>query len=1076
MSSEQRRERKVVTVLFCDLVGFTSRSESLDPEDVEAILQPYHARVRSELERHGGTVEKFIGDAVMALFGAPIAHEDDPERAVRASLSIRDFAHEAGLELRIGITTGEALVRLGAHPEAGEGMASGDVVNTAARLQSAAPVNGILVDDVTQRTTRTAIVYEAAPPVTAKGKEHPVSAWQPVEARSRFGSDVTHHARTELVGRDAELAMLRQAFSRAVDDQTPQLVTVVGVPGMGKSRLVYELSRIADEDPRLVTWRQGRCLAYGDGIAFWALAEMVKAQAGILEGDSESDAEAKLGVSLRDLIVDEQDRDWVGRHLRPLVGLEAETGLGGDRRGEAFAAWRRFVEALAEREPTVLAIEDVHWADDGLLDFVDELAEWMVDVPLLVICTARPELLDRRPGWGGGKLNATTIGLASLSDVQTSALIAATLDRTLLPADIQRALIERAAGNPLYAEQYAQLYRERPSADLPMPESLQGIIAARLDGLAAEDKALLQSASVLGKIFWAGTLDMNPDEALARLHGLERRGFVVRQRRSSVENDTEWSFAHVLLRDVAYGQIPRAERSALHRRAAEWIAGLGRPDDHAELIAHHWRSARDLAASAGLDTSAIDGPASVALRAAGDHASAIHAHAAAAGYYADALASWPSADPARASLQRAHAMALYLSGDPAAVEALESARDALLAIDDRDAAAEVEVLIGRFWWERGRSESTERHERRAEALVSDASSPSAAWVMASIARTRVIAGDVDGGRELAVRALALAEEYQLVELQSHALNTLGISKMHLADGSAETDLRRAIELGLAVKSPQAGTAAANLAVILNRRFELRRAIEAWDRAFEIAEHTGDVIGIRWLRGFVVHTRHLLGRWDEAVATADAFVAECETQSPHYLEAQVRTHRARMRIARGDRDGALEDHRRAILLARQSPDPQQLLPVISTAVLGFELAGVTDEARGLAEELVPLYREHPREAIVSLAEAFAISRLAMPYAEELKLMLKTDERPAGFHEVVLACLDREFVRAADLWMEAGSPSWAALLRMRAAEDLAAAGNFGEATAQAELALTFYRSVGATDFIDRLESLLPRRESA
>ncbi|TML47349.1 MAG: hypothetical protein E6G20_08650 [Actinobacteria bacterium] len=435
----QREERKVVTVLFCDLVGFTQRAEQLDPEDVRAILAPYHGRLRSELERHGGTVEKFIGDAVMALFGAPVAHEDDPERAVRAALAIRDFALEEGLELRVGVTTGEALISLGASPAEGEGMASGDVVNTAARLQSAAPVNGILADETTYRATRQAVDYCEAAAVQAKGKAEPIPVWEALAARSRFGVDVTHHARAELVGRERELSVLRDAFERARHERIPQLVTLVAVPGMGKSRLVYELSQIVDADPELVTWRQGRCLAYGDGVAFWALAEMVKAQAGIDERDTEAEAAAKLHSAVEDALADESDARWVESHLRPLVGLEAETGLGGDRRGEAFAAWRRFLEALAEERPLVLVLEDLHWADEGLLDFVDELVDWLSGVPLLVVCSARPELLERRPGWGGGKLNASTIGLSRLSQEQTALLISRILERSLLPAEIQQA-------------------------------------------------------------------------------------------------------------------------------------------------------------------------------------------------------------------------------------------------------------------------------------------------------------------------------------------------------------------------------------------------------------------------------------------------------------------------------------------------------------------------------------------------------------------------------------------------------------------------------------------------------------
>jgi len=296
---ERREERKVVSVLFCDLVGFTQRAEELDPEDVRAILGPYHARLRQELERYGGTVEKFIGDAVMALFGAPIAHEDDAERAVRAALAIRDAATDQGIELRIGITTGEVLVSLDARPSEGEGMASGDVVNTAARLQTAAPVNGVLVDESTYRATRNVIEYREAPAIEAKGKARPITVWQAFQVRARLGVDVAHDDRSELVGREHELGVLRDALARIRSTRTSQLVTLIGVPGIGKSRLLFELSALVEADPELITWRQGRCLAYGDGVTLWALTEIVKAQAGIHEQDADALARQKLTTAVR---------------------------------------------------------------------------------------------------------------------------------------------------------------------------------------------------------------------------------------------------------------------------------------------------------------------------------------------------------------------------------------------------------------------------------------------------------------------------------------------------------------------------------------------------------------------------------------------------------------------------------------------------------------------------------------------------------------------------------------------------------------------------------------------------------
>ncbi|MGL6278195.1 MAG: adenylate/guanylate cyclase domain-containing protein, partial [Gaiella sp.] len=361
-----REERKTVSVVFADLVGSTARAESLDPEDVRAILAPYHARLRQELERYGGTVEKFIGDAVVGVFGAPVAHEDDAERAVRAALAIQEAIAELNeadptlaLEVRIGVNTGEALVDLAARPELGEGMVSGDVVNTGARLQSAAPAGGIVVGGATHRATERAIAYEEHPPVVAKGKAEPVEAWRAIAPHAAFGLEHGDTGRAPLVGRERELALLVDAFERARRDQRPQLVTLVGVPGIGKSRLVHELSRRVDEDPDLIVWRRGRSLPYGEGVSYWALGEIVKAQAGILESDRGAEAGEKLGRAVRSLVGDAGEAAWVERCLRPLLGLSSiDASL---PREEAFAAQRRFLEAIAETGPSVLVFEDMHW-------------------------------------------------------------------------------------------------------------------------------------------------------------------------------------------------------------------------------------------------------------------------------------------------------------------------------------------------------------------------------------------------------------------------------------------------------------------------------------------------------------------------------------------------------------------------------------------------------------------------------------------------------------------------------------------------------------------------------------------
>ena len=636
--------------MFADLVGSTARAERLDPEDVRAILAPYHERLRDELERRGGTVEKFIGDAVVGVFGAPVAHEDDPERAVRAALAIQDAIAELNeadprleLEVRIGVHTGEALVNVGARSELGEAMVAGDVMNTGARLQTAAPPGGVLVGEQTYWATERVIEYNEVAPVAAKGKSEPIRAWLAIEPRSRYGIDLARPGGAELIGRERELDLLVDALARVRADSTPELVTIVGVPGIGKSRLVWELFGLIEQIPDLIYWRQGRCLPYGEGVTFWALGEMTKAHTGVLESDSSAEAEAKLHRTITGLLPDDRESHWVEGHLRPLVGLATEGEASEDSRHEAFAAWRRFFEAIAEERPLVLVFEDVQWADDGLLDFLDDLTERVSGVPLLVLCSARPELLERRAGWGGGKRNAATVSLEPLSDDETARLIATLLDRPVLPAETQTALVQRAGGNPLYAEEYVRMLADRGESDLPLPETVQGIVAARLDLLAGQEKALLQHAAVLGKVFWTDALaflsQLERKELEDRLHTLERKDFVSRERRSAVAGEAQYAFRHVLVRDVAYGQMPRAARAHGHRLAAEWIESLppDRSEDRSEMLAHHYLTALEYRRTAGLDAGELAARAAAALREAGDRAFTLNAFAAAVRYYGSAL-------------------------------------------------------------------------------------------------------------------------------------------------------------------------------------------------------------------------------------------------------------------------------------------------------------------------------------------------------------------------------------------------------------------------------------------------------
>jgi predicted ATPase/class 3 adenylate cyclase len=716
-----RQERKLVTVLFCDLVGFTSRAEAMDPEDVAALLAPYQARLRRELERHGGTVEKFIGDAVMALFGVPTAHEDDPERAVRAALAIREFAEAEDIRVRIGITTGEALVSLDAKPEQGETMATGDVINTAARLQTAAPVNGILVGEATYRATQRAIDYETVEAVEAKGKTAPVAAWIAVAPRARFGLDVVDTARTPLVGREHERELLAGALARARRERQPQLVTIVGVPGVGKSRLVHELYRIVDEDPDLIVWRQGRSLPYGEGVAFWALGEVVKAQAGILESASAEEASELLSSAVRDLVA-EVDVEWVERALRPLVGLGLDGEQGLERQTMTAAGWRRFFESIADRAPTVLVFEDLQWADDALLDFLDELADRVTGVPLLVVCVGRPELIERRPDWGGGKRSAVTVSVSPLSDDDTARLIAAVLDRPVLAADEQELLLQRAGGNPLFAEEYARMLAEGALPAGSVPETLQGLVAARVDALPTGEKELLQQAAVLGKVFWtdglsalAGLDEWALDELL---YPLERKEFIRRERRSSVAGARQYAFVHILVRDGAYGQMPRAVRAETHRRAADWIDSLpmDRAEDRAEMLAHHLVQALEYGRAAGIDVDDLAPRAARALRDAGDRAWSLGAPGSALELYERSRALEPDAsdDPYLLVRYGRALSTVHGRGDEELARAVE-----LLRASDPATAAEAELQWGESIWQRGEQQSSFAHFERATETVAE---------------------------------------------------------------------------------------------------------------------------------------------------------------------------------------------------------------------------------------------------------------------------------------------------------------------------------------------------------------------
>jgi class 3 adenylate cyclase/energy-coupling factor transporter ATP-binding protein EcfA2 len=580
-------ERRVVSVLFVDLAGFTGRAESLDPEDVRAFLVPYYERVRTELESHGGRVEKFVGDAVMGVFGAPVAYGDDAERAVRAAFAVRDWAEQEGLELRLAVNTGEAIVELEARPEHGEALVAGDVVNTAARLQSAAPVGGVLVGEETHASTRGAIEYRPAQPIAAKGKELPVSAWLAVHPLT--GAGERHVTPVPMIGRERELAVLTGIWDRVVDEGRAHFVTVLGPSGIGKSRIALELAQlVADQGARVI---RGRSTPYGASSPYSAFAQQVKQIAQIFDSDTEAEAQAKLSAAIAS-IAGPTAAEEHGPDLAVLLGLGTEGDVG-DREQLFFSA-RVLVESLALRGPTLLLYDDIHWADTSLLDLLETFAARVREVPVMFVALARPELLTQRAGWGGGLPAYTALQLEPLSESSSADLAEQLLASDPSTAARAAAIARTAEGNPLFIEELSASLAERSTADAgELPTSVRAIIAARLDSLPPAERAVLVDASVAGRVFWRGALtEMAEREDLSALLGsLEGRDLVQREAVSRIKGDQQFAFKHGLIHDVAYQSLPRAARRERHAAVARFLEATVSSGQSHEALGQHWREA-----------------------------------------------------------------------------------------------------------------------------------------------------------------------------------------------------------------------------------------------------------------------------------------------------------------------------------------------------------------------------------------------------------------------------------------------------------------------------------------------------
>ena len=645
-------ERRLVSVLFADLVGFTSLSDDRDPEAVREFLDGYFALARERIERYGGTIEKFIGDAVMAVWGTPVTHEDDAERAVRAAVDLLDAVgglrtpDGSTLVARCAVVTGEAAVTLGAD---GQGMVAGDLVNTASRLQSVAPPGTVLVGEATVRASESAIAYEPVGDQMLRGKQLPVPAWRAVRVvAGRGGYGRSTRLEAPFVGRDDELRLLKELLHATARDRRPRLVSVLGIPGIGKSRLTWELEKYVDGLVEIIYWHQGRSPAYGEGLAFWALAEMVRGRARIAESDTPEVARGKLAEMAVEYLPDPVERSRVEPQLAALLGLG---GAQATRAEELTAAWRTLFERIADRGPTVLVFEDLHWADAGLLDFIEGLLTSARNRPIMVLALAQPELIEQRPTFGATVRNHTRLDLAPLSDEAMETLLLGLVPG--IPQSALRVIRERAAGIPLYAVETVRMLldtghlsesggRFRLDGDLGMlavPDSLQSLIGARLDTLDDRSRQLVGVASVLG-LSWspsalAAVAEQPEADVRAALDGLVTREVVLYEDDATSPERGQYRFIQGVLREVAYGRLSRRDRQALHLAAASYFERTG-SDELAGVVANHYlsalRSAPDDADQATLTALAVG-----ALEAAAVRSAAIGAHGSAAGYLADAV-------------------------------------------------------------------------------------------------------------------------------------------------------------------------------------------------------------------------------------------------------------------------------------------------------------------------------------------------------------------------------------------------------------------------------------------------------
>jgi class 3 adenylate cyclase/predicted ATPase len=1097
----------MVSVLFVDLVGFTALSEGREAEDVRELLGRYFDSARTIVDRYGGVIEKFIGDAVMAVWGVPVAREDDAERAVRAALEVVDavsvFGAEVGavdLRARAGVVTGQ----VAALDNPGQGLVVGDRVNTASRVQSAAQPGSVFVDEVTRQVTMAAIAYEDAGEHSVKGKAEPLRLWRAVRVVAGMGGEQRESGlEAPFVGREGDLRLLKELFHGALERRSARLVAVTADAGLGKSRLRREFFNYVDGLAETLLWHTGRCLSYGEGVAYWALAEMVRQRLGIAENASPEDAAAKLESGLARWVPDESDREFIAPRLGALLGL-ADPGAG---REELFSGWRMFFERLADHEPVALVFEDLQWADDGLLDFIEQLLDWSAASPIFILTLGRPEFAAGRDGWPAGRRSATLLVLEPLADGSMRELLDGLVDG--LPAEAARRIISQAQGVPLFAvetvraladrgalvERDGRLFLEGELGELDVPPSLSSLLAARLDALEGAERNLVKAMSLFGGSFprsaAAALGDVPEDELDEVLNSLVRKQVLVIRADKLSPDRGQYAIAQELLRAVAYEMLSRQERRLRHQAAAEHLRSAFANDGEevAEAISSHYLDAYR-AAQGDPDADELRAEALSALRRAAHRALTVGAPETAERLYLTA-AGLATEEPDEIALVQAAGEAALRSGRlEAAVESLEKAFAAHSVAGRTREASRGARHLGLALMRLGRAEEgAERIALALDALDADDASAEVGELNLGLARALRAMGKNERCASALETALAIAEALKLPEVLTQGLT----SKANLYQYGGRNQeghhlATAALEIARAHSLIEAECRAATTCGVSAMQWDRPEAGEHFSLAASIARRLGDRYSESLNAGNLMTVHLYAGRWDELERVADDLLTGNEDR-PGAEDLQYR--RVFLHALRGNGDGARAS------LERMEPwkhsDELEVHGLYASAViaerlvegdyeqaLSYGLAGLPRHIETLSVANESVRYEWPD----TLDAALALGRLA----DVRKVLALLTDQPPGF---IPPYLDAQLARgrallasaearhdhvrdglltAIDAFRGLGYPYWLAVAQLDLAEWLIGQSRGEEAAALVEEAIGVLEPLRAGPALARARGLI------